>query len=163
MKKNEFYPQVWFVSDHGNAHKLNIASKRKASFEYVEKAPYYLPDLDENGNELPTGELSDEPMFLVNKTYETVTPESAEQGDAEDRGFVFEDKKMSPESLASEIRSENYSEWSSSDKTGWITAYDEDGDFRTGERTNYSLHFKKLDGSELTSEDYDFIDHLMNN
>lgn len=138
-------------------------SKKKASFEYVEKAPYYIPDLDENDNELPTGELSEEPMFLVNKTYEIVTPESAEQGDAEDRGFVFEDKKMSPEDLASEIRNENYSEWSSSDKTGWITAYDEDGDFRTGERTNYSLHFKKLDGSELTSEDYDFIDHLMNN
>lgn len=129
--------------------------KKAADVGYVEKAPYYLPDLDENGNELPTGELSEEPMFLVNKTYEVITPESAE------RGFEFEDAKYSPADLASEIRNQGYSEWSNSDKTGWITAYDEEGDYRTGERTNYSLHIKKLDGSELSDEDYAFIDHLM--
>ncbi len=135
--------------------------RKNADAKYVEKAPYYIPDLEEDGSDALTGELSEEPMFLVNKTFEVITPESAEEGDAEERGFEFEDKQMSPESLASEIKNQGYSEWSNSDKTGWITYYDEEGDYRTGERINYSLHIKKLDGSELSAEDYAFIDHIM--
>lgn len=110
------------------------------------------------------GNLSDKPMFLVNKTYEIITQESAEDSDVEDSGFEFKDEPMSPEELKYELSQENYLEWSNSDKTGWLSTVTpvEDRDyFEKGIEKYYSLHFKKLDGSPLEKKDYAFIDSLL--
>lgn len=43
--------------------------------------------------------------FFVSKTFEKITPESAEQGMPSDHGFVFERTEMSAEDLIKEIDS----------------------------------------------------------
>lgn len=88
-------------------------------------------------------------------TYETITPESAEQGDAEDRGWIDEEGESM---LADEFDLEegltvvdkavaflkkNYATEPSSshfDDGVWYTAYDYDHDYETGATENRSYH-----------------------
>lgn len=121
------------------------------------------PLADTLDNDTGVAEESDAPAYLVSKTYEVVTPESAENGEPSDQGFEFKDETMSLQDLAHEIESEGFSEWSNSDGTGWLyttTPVQDRAFFEKGEEKTYSLHFKKLDGSELDSEDYATIRNL---
>jgi hypothetical protein len=138
-----------------------IAEVSKGSFACVRVAmkkanmeKYYTPE----------GELSDEPMFLVSKTYEIWDEEAMEAGDTDDKGYEFQDQQMSPAELEKELVSEPYGEWSNSTGTGWINTIDRIYDrdyFEKGVEKKYALHFKKLDGSELEPEDYAFINKLL--
>jgi hypothetical protein len=80
--------------------------------------------------------------MLFNVTYETITPESAEYGDTESAGFLFENV-----SLREAIDAMGYpgdgceaNECPVNDPR-WITAYRVNEDYATGETENRSLHF----------------------
>lgn len=79
-------------------------------------------------------------MLKISMTYETITPESAEMGDAEDRGFVFENSECLAHELFSYITRDGFCEPSDSHGVPrWLTAYG-DADYRTGEVENRSIH-----------------------
>lgn len=88
-------------------------------------------------------------------TYEIITPESAAEGDAEERGFIeprFHIKVPIEEALDDSQWPATDLEWSLSDaerflgRKGmedsgrWFTSCDPDRDFQTGAETYYSLH-----------------------
>lgn len=75
------------------------------------------------------------------QTYELITDESAEHGEAEERGFDWQDSPYSFEELVNLLRRE-YRGAEPSDSHGvprWITRYG-DRDFRDGTFTHHSLH-----------------------
>lgn len=47
-------------------------------------------------------------MLKISRTYEVITEESAEQGDAEERGFVFEGQPCGFRELVETIKAEGY-------------------------------------------------------
>lgn len=79
--------------------------------------------------------------ILISKTYEIVTPESAENGEAEERGFEFEDVAYTFKELVDEMR--NYIHPSSMPMSGntreWLSTEAEQ-DYQDGSYTTYSLH-----------------------
>lgn len=82
--------------------------------------------------------------ILISKTFEVVTPESAEHGDAESRGYSFEDQPMTFRELVELIERDGYSQPSSypcqGDARDWISTVDPECDYQTGAETTYSLH-----------------------
>lgn len=84
-------------------------------------------------------------MILISKTYERVTEESAENGEAEETGFVFQDEPYSFRDLLDELR--NYSHASSYPCRGsrydWTTT-ESYMDHISGDYVSYSLHFSHL-------------------
>lgn len=79
-------------------------------------------------------------MLQIAMTYETITSESAEDGEAADRGFVFEACDCTARELAYYIEREGFTEPSDSHGVPrWLTAYG-DTDYRTGEVENRSIH-----------------------
>ena len=87
------------------------------------------------------------PQFHV--TYEIVTPESAEQGDAAERGFAmphgwqFELESMTPadvEACALDLRSAVNMIGCVEDCGRWFAETDGRQNYRTGADTRYSLH-----------------------
>lgn len=84
--------------------------------------------------------------FSVSMTYEVVTPESAEYGDAEDRGYEYEDRRMSLGDVVRELHRKG--PWDEVQvHSTLLRAYGADGDvdYRTGAETRYDLHVR---GSE---------------
>lgn len=135
----------------------------KASLRSKKAEDLGYPEFKDGGYYNSDGELSDIPMFLVNKTYEKWDEEAVDAGETDDNGFEFEDYAMSPAELAREIEDNNY-HWSNSDNTGWLETVDPiyDNDyFEKGIETKYGLHMRKIDGSDLDQEDYAFINGLM--
>ena len=73
-------------------------------------------------------------------TYETVTHASAENGDFEDTGFVFEYTEHSAHELARLITRKGFTEPSESNGVPrWLTCHGEP-DYRTGTVENRSIH-----------------------
>lgn len=106
-------------------------------------------------------EASDEDrrIFTVSVTFEKVTAESAEHGDADERGYEVEDQDVDYDDLRRMARERNYSEPSSSVMTSpmWFTTPDAEESreyFEDGVSTYYSLHLKAVDGNAPTLEDY---------
>lgn len=91
-------------------------------------------------------------MFTVSKTFDVVTPESAEHGDIADSGFEYQDRAMTLREVLRTIESEGCTEPSSwpctlenfANGRVWFTSVDPDVDYRTGESTTYAIH---VDGS----------------
>lgn len=107
---------------------------------------------------LPTGDGPPH-HYMVSKTYEVVTDESAEQGDFADHGFEFESKKYdSLRDLIEDNRNESWIEWSSSHVRGdeWLIS-EADQDQHTGEYRSYGLHIKRSDGKPLSRREVDAI------
>lgn len=85
-------------------------------------------------------------MFSV--TYEIVTPESAEHGDAEERGYIAEETRLRDalqflfDTRTSHCDGVEGVETSSStiDQARWITVYN-GAEYQTGARESRSLHF----------------------
>jgi hypothetical protein len=74
-------------------------------------------------------------------TYQTITPESAEYGEFDEDGFVFED--IEPDDIRDLISLiDNYRcfDWSCSDNSGWLSSDSEVSDDATMEEIIYSLH-----------------------
>jgi len=99
--------------------------------------------------------------YIVNKTYEIVTPESAEEGEAEERGFDYEDRRYDTlrDLLEDHDNRESWVEWSSSHVSGsgeWLNSEGEQ-DYKTGSYTNHGLHIKRSDGKPLSKREVDAI------
>jgi hypothetical protein len=82
-------------------------------------------------------------MAKFNLTFETVTPESAEYGEADSLGFV--DIGISLSDAANMIRNKGGFTFCEADsfpvtKPRWLTFYGIDSDMETGAVTSWSLH-----------------------
>jgi pantothenate synthetase len=96
------------------------------------------------------------PKFLVSRCYTTITPESAEIGDFDDNGYVFEDRFMTLRELVEELQ--DCTEVSSMPLTretsgsAWaMTGYSIE-DYETMEERQESVHFRNLDGSSVDAD-----------
>ena len=94
-------------------------------------------------------------QFLVTKTYEVVTPESAEDGEASDRG-ESDEWAGSAREVVEEIRRGWYvypSLWpvAAAHMTGheWLSSEPAIEDYSTNETWTYHLHIRAADGSPL--------------
>ena len=78
-----------------------------------------------------------------NVTYEIVTPESAEYGDAEERGFYLEscDLREAYEALYGMATEADSCPISTDYPPRWLTNYESGEDYQTGARESRSLHF----------------------
>jgi hypothetical protein len=81
-------------------------------------------------------------MILVSQTYEIITPESAENGEAEETGFVYEDSEFTFSELVAKMREHPAPSCSGAvDCRTWFTAYGEHE--RDGSYENTSIHFSR--------------------
>lgn len=77
--------------------------------------------------------------LLISKTYEVITPESAEDGDIADSGFIFKDEEWTFRELVERI---NWGYHNSNRPHGvpdWLSTEPE-LDHRDGSYTTYTLH-----------------------
>lgn len=89
-------------------------------------------------------------IFQVSKTYEVITPESAEYGETEEKGFEYQDREFDLRELLEEIKNGGFVELSSSNinyeknnseiTNNWISTVDAEQNYLTGSRTYYGLH-----------------------
>lgn len=99
--------------------------------------------------------------YRYKMAYEIVTPESAEQGDADERGWIEKKSEQygTLEDLIRVVRDHTWLEWSSSRPRGrhdWIVSEGEEN-YRTGANTSYSLWIEREDGMDLSEYEMDFI------
>jgi len=76
--------------------------------------------------------------FKVSKTYQVITPESAEIGDHADQGFEYENNEFTLRELLKEIENGGFVENSGR----WLSTVDPERDYQTGEETFYNLHIE---------------------
>lgn len=88
--------------------------------------------------------------FLVSKTFEVVTEESAEQGDIADHGFVYEDEVLTLKELIYELRSCSYLSSSVVDRFTWASTEPE-LNYRSGESRQTSIHIHLANGKPPTA------------
>jgi hypothetical protein len=85
--------------------------------------------------------------LIISRTYEETTPESVEDGDFSDSGFVYKDTEFSFRDLVTELRRGGFSEMSSwpchGDPRDWASQYHETTCYRTGTTRAESLHFSR--------------------
>lgn len=83
--------------------------------------------------------------ILVNITYEIVTEESAENGEAEESGFLAENSEYTFRELVDALREKftNASCWPVSANVNTWFASEPDTDFRTGEVQTESIHYSR--------------------
>lgn len=104
--------------------------------------------------------FEDEGGYLMSKSYQVTTPESAEAGDYEDQGMEYENKRFDTLwDMAQEIRDEGATEPSNSGnatKNTWYSTPDGDQNFHDGSVKYYSFH-PKLNSDEEAQELFDMI------
>ena len=83
---------------------------------------------------------NNEPTILVSRCYSEATPESAEDGDFSDSGFVYEAEEMTVQDLAREIRNSGFRREGCTD---WLQTSWEVTDYSTGTEREESLHFHR--------------------
>lgn len=79
-------------------------------------------------------------MFTVSKTFDLVTPESAEDGESAESGFVFEDYRMTMRETLRAIRDAGGGHLQRTYDGLTLYVYDAEVDYRTGDSTTYALH-----------------------
>ena len=84
-------------------------------------------------------------MYTMSCTYQTISPESAEQGDSCDNGFEYEDREFDTlEEIANTITQSGQTEFSCypprPNKGEWFTTSDPDTDYSNAHETYYSFH-----------------------
>lgn len=162
------YYELKFSFDDENEAAVNYAFKVEESFpdkwdsqarDFLLANDYTLLSSDSShlssfkqaSDEINPQEGGDQ-SFLVSKTFERVTEESAQNGDAEERGFVFEDEIMDFDDVVRELRTQGYYDPSSSHLSGlrWVSTEPEQ-DFSDGSYTIYSLHVEDMYGRDISS------------
>lgn len=96
--------------------------------------------------------------FSVSMTYEVVTPESAEHGDVEDRGYDYEDERMTLTEVVTEVRRKGpweeaqimpaYERGKRGPQGALLRLYpsgEGDINYRTGAETRHTLHIRGSD------------------
>lgn len=87
--------------------------------------------------------MSNKRRFVVTKTFDVITPESASRGDFAETGTEFDNVLMSLAQLVNELRGFGYFErtqdldWSQS-----FAQVDPEVDYSTGAETRYTLHIE---------------------
>lgn len=82
-------------------------------------------------------------MLLISKTYEVITEESAENGEAEETGFEWENAECTISEMVDTLQGLEPSQWPiTHPESVWFTEYG-DADYETGETTNYSFHYSR--------------------
>lgn len=79
-------------------------------------------------------------MLKISKTYEVITNESAEQGEAAESGFVFEDQPCGFRELLDTIKADGFAYPDSSHGIPRWLSTEPQQDYRTGAWVTYSLH-----------------------
>lgn len=91
-------------------------------------------------------------MITIDFTYDTVTPESAENGDFAESGFItpgmwkypniddYESNEWSPGDLAGLIRFAQFLGICTCEGADWFYSVDPDENYATGESTTYAMH-----------------------
>lgn len=79
--------------------------------------------------------------FLVSKTYADVTPESAEHGDFEDTGFMWEDVEYTFRELVEEFSGHNC--WQLAEGADWLTSGIFTVCYRTCRDREENLHIER--------------------
>lgn len=79
-------------------------------------------------------------MMLLSKTFEVITPESAERGDVDRAGFEFENEPFSFRELMQALDDYDHPSDSHIGPRTWVSTSPEIN-WRTGAETVYSLHF----------------------
>ena len=74
--------------------------------------------------------------ILISKTFDVVTPESAEDGEAAESGFVYENEPFTFRELVREIQNGGFTR----NCSAWLESYSET-DYRTGDVRTEALHF----------------------
>ena len=78
--------------------------------------------------------------MLLSKTFEVITPESAERGDVDSAGFEFENEPFSFRELMQALDDYDHPSDSHIGPLTWVSTAPEIN-YRTGAETVYSLHF----------------------
>ena len=83
--------------------------------------------------------------LIISRTYQECTPESADDGDFSEYGFVYEDTEFSFRDLVKELRDfSGMSSWPShGDPRDWATQHHETTCYTTGTTRAESLHFSR--------------------
>lgn len=87
--------------------------------------------------------------FLVTKTYEVITPESAELGEVAQCGFIFEAEPMALSSVIDLLRECATLSSTSVDFYTWAISNPEE-DYFTGDSTTYHLHVRDMHNEPLS-------------
>ena len=84
-------------------------------------------------------------MIYVHQTFEVITPESAEDGEAASSGFEFQDMPHTFRQLVELMEAHpEPSQWPCTQPGAWVWFTSEDDtDPRTGEARRTSIHFSK--------------------
>lgn len=90
--------------------------------------------------------MTENETILISCTYEVVTEESAEHGDAEERGFEYENAPTEYDDVVRILKGlEPSCRPITNGALTWFTSYG-DADFKTGNRTNKSYHLVRGQG-----------------
>lgn len=81
-------------------------------------------------------------VILIYRTYETITPESAEDGETADSGFLSENEPCTFRELVSLLEGGEPSSYPRAGLRDWVT-HDAGTDYRTGEETRNSIHYSR--------------------
>lgn len=95
------------------------------------------------------------PMFRV--TYEIITPESAENGDADERGFVAPGEWRGAEPVDMTLREAMRLAYPQEDCGGWFAEVDGRQNYRTGAEERRSIHPPR----NITPSSYDRLCRLL--
>jgi len=105
--------------------------------------------------------------FTYKISYEVVTPESAEDGEADDRGWEVEESgeydSLEDVLNAGDIKHKSWVEWSDSNPDGkrsWLIS-EADQDIRSGADTTYNLWIERADGKPKSQEEIDTINEKL--
>lgn len=101
--------------------------------------------------------------YHVSQTYEIVTQESASRGEADDRGFDFQNEKYISleEAIDDHARSHTWLIGDSDVDFEFRIRSESRQDYRTGDYTSHTLFIKRADGKPLSREEADYIyDHF---
>lgn len=86
------------------------------------------------------------PVIIVSRCFSEITPESAEDGDTSDNGFIFQDEEMTVEELAREIRMDCFHPETGCD---WLSTGYHVTDYATGTEREETLHFSRENNPRL--------------
>ena len=81
--------------------------------------------------------------ILINRCFEIVTEESAENGEAAESGFLSQDEPCSFRELVELLRGGDPSSWPRAGATSdWVTQ-DRGQDYLTGDHETHSIHYSR--------------------
>jgi len=86
------------------------------------------------------------PFILITRCYSEVTPESAENGDTSDAGFVYEDAPFTFSDLVREIENGGFHR---DGGTEWLSTYPWVESYETMTERDESLHFSQANPEHM--------------